>query len=62
MQVANLMIRDANRLVANTILLVVHKHGEAGPEGITMNIDFTSRSSRRCAEWRWRRPARSSTR
>jgi CRP/FNR family transcriptional regulator, cyclic AMP receptor protein len=41
MQVANLIIRDANRLVANTILLVVHKHGEAGPEGITMNIDFT---------------------
>ena len=29
-QIANLMIKDANRLVANTILLVVHKHGEEG--------------------------------
>ncbi len=40
-QIANLMIKDANRLVANTILLVVHKHGEEGPGGITMNINFT---------------------
>ena len=37
-QIANLMIKDANRLVANTILLVVHKHGEEGPNGITMDI------------------------
>ncbi|HVZ79452.1 MAG TPA: Crp/Fnr family transcriptional regulator [bacterium] len=40
-QIANLMIKDANRLVANTILLVVHKHGEEGSEGITMDIPFT---------------------
>ena len=40
-QIANLMIKDANRLVANTILLVVHKHGEEGAEGITMDIPFT---------------------
>ena len=40
-QIANLMIKDANRLVANTILLVVHKHGEEGPGGISMNINFT---------------------
>lgn len=40
-QIANLMIKDANRLVANTILLVVHKHGQEGPAGITMDINFT---------------------
>jgi CRP/FNR family transcriptional regulator, cyclic AMP receptor protein len=40
-QIATLMIKDANRLVANTILLVVHKHGEEGPNGITMDINFT---------------------
>lgn len=40
-QIANLMIKDANRLVANTILLVVHKHGEEGPGGITLDIPFT---------------------
>ena len=40
-QIANLMIKDANRLVANTILLVVHKHGQEGPSGITMDINFT---------------------
>ncbi len=40
-QIANLMIKDANRLVANTILLVVHKHGQEGPNGITMDINFT---------------------
>ncbi len=39
-QIANLMIKDANRLVANTILLVVHKHGQEGPTGITMDISF----------------------
>lgn len=40
-QIKTLMIKDANRLVANTILLVVHKHGEEGPNGITMDIHFT---------------------
>lgn len=40
-QIANLMIRDTNRLVANTVLLVAHKHGEESAEGVTMNIDFT---------------------
>jgi len=40
-QIANLMIKDANRLVCNTILLVVHKHGQEGPGGITMDIPFT---------------------
>jgi CRP/FNR family cyclic AMP-dependent transcriptional regulator len=40
-QIANLMIKDANRLVCNTILLVVHKHGQEGPNGITMDIPFT---------------------
>src|SRR5258708_18119760 len=39
-QIANLMIKDANRLVANTILLVVHKHGQEVPGGITMDISF----------------------
>ncbi len=48
-QIANLMIKDANRLVANTILLVVHKHGEEGPGGIAMNINFTvSELSKMC--------------
>lgn len=40
-QIANLMIKDANRLVCNTILLVVHKHGQEGSGGITMDIPFT---------------------
>lgn len=40
-QIANLMIKDANRLVANTILLVVHKHGQEGPGGISMDINFS---------------------
>ena len=40
-QIADLMIKNDKRLVANTILLVVHKHGEEGPAGIAMNIDFT---------------------
>jgi CRP-like cAMP-binding protein len=40
-QIADLMIKNDKRLVANTILLVVHKHGEEGPNGIAMNIDFT---------------------
>lgn len=48
-QIANLMIKDANRLVANTILLVVHKHGEEGPNGITMDINFSiSELSKMC--------------
>jgi CRP-like cAMP-binding protein len=48
-QIANLMIRDINRLVANTILLVAHKHGEEGAEGIAMNIDFSiSELSKMC--------------
>jgi CRP-like cAMP-binding protein len=48
-QIANLMIRDTNRLVANTVLLVAHKHGDEGAEGITMNIDFTiSELSKMC--------------
>lgn len=40
-QIANLMIKDANRLVANTILLVVHKHGEESAGGISLGIEFT---------------------
>ena len=40
-QIANLMIRDTNRRVADEIKWVAGKHGEEGPEGITMNIDFT---------------------
>ncbi len=48
-QIATLLIKDANRLVANTILLVVHKHGEEGPSGITMDINFTvSELSKMC--------------
>lgn len=48
-QIATLMIKDSNRLVANTILLVVHKHGEEGPGGITMDINFTvSELSKMC--------------
>jgi CRP/FNR family transcriptional regulator, cyclic AMP receptor protein len=48
-QIANLMIKDTNRLVANTILLVVHKHGEEGPDGIAMDIPFTiSELSKMC--------------
>jgi CRP-like cAMP-binding protein len=48
-QIATLMIKDANRLVANTILLVVHKHGQEGPGGITMDINFTvSELSKMC--------------
>jgi CRP/FNR family cyclic AMP-dependent transcriptional regulator len=41
-QIADLMIKNDNRLVANTILLVVHKHGQEGPNGIEMDIDFTT--------------------
>ncbi len=48
-QIATLLIKDANRLVANTILLVVHKHGEEGPNGITMDMNFTvSELSKMC--------------
>jgi len=48
-QIANLMIKDANRLVCNTILLEVHKHGVEGPGGITMDINFTvSELSKMC--------------
>ncbi len=41
-QITNLMIKDANRLVANTILLVARKHGVEGPEGLTMDIPFNA--------------------
>jgi CRP/FNR family transcriptional regulator, cyclic AMP receptor protein len=40
-QIADLMIKNDKRLVANTILLVVHKHGQEGPNGIKMDVDFT---------------------
>jgi CRP-like cAMP-binding protein len=40
-QIADLMIKNDKRLVANTILLVVHKHGQESPQGIKMDIDFT---------------------
>src|SRR5271170_6015420 len=38
-QIADLMIKNDKRLVANTILLVVHKHGQEGPNGIKMDVD-----------------------
>jgi CRP/FNR family cyclic AMP-dependent transcriptional regulator len=41
-QIANLLIKDANRLVANTILLAVHKHGTEGPGGITTDPPLTA--------------------
>jgi CRP/FNR family cyclic AMP-dependent transcriptional regulator len=40
-QIADLMIKNDKRLVANTILLVVHKHGREGSDGIEMDIHFT---------------------
>ena len=48
-QIAALMIKNDKRLVANTILLVVHKHGQDGADGIHMDIPFTvSDLSNRC--------------
>jgi CRP-like cAMP-binding protein len=40
-QIADLMIKNDKRLVANTILLVVHKHGQESADGIEMDINFT---------------------
>lgn len=39
-QIANLMIRDTNSRVANTIQMEVLKRGEEGVEGISMNPPF----------------------
>lgn len=40
-QIADLMIKNDNRTVTNTILLMVHKHGQEGPEGIVIDSNFT---------------------
>jgi CRP-like cAMP-binding protein len=40
-QIADLMIKNDKRLVANTILLIVHKHGHEGANGIEMDVNFT---------------------
>ncbi len=41
-QIADLMIKNDKRMVANTILLMVHKHGQEGPDGIVIDSNFTT--------------------
>lgn len=40
-QIANLMLKDHNRRVANTLLLLAHKHGRQAETGFTWNISLT---------------------
>ena len=40
-QIADLMIKNDKRMVTNTILLMVHKHGQEGSEGIVIDSNFT---------------------
>jgi CRP/FNR family cyclic AMP-dependent transcriptional regulator len=40
-QIADLMVKNDKRMVTNTILLMVHKHGQEGPEGIVIDSNFT---------------------
>lgn len=39
-QLANLLIKDVNRRIANRILLLTHQHGVKGPGGIKFDIPF----------------------
>jgi len=39
-QVANLLIKDVNRRIANRILLLTHQHGVKGPTGVSFDIPF----------------------
>ncbi len=40
-QIATLMLKDHNRRVANTLLLLVHKHGRNTDKGFVMDIALT---------------------
>jgi len=40
-QLANLLIKDVNRRIANRILLLCHQHGVKGPAGIKFDMPFT---------------------
>lgn len=40
-QIANLMLKDINRRVANTLLMLVHKHGRQTDKGFVMDITLT---------------------
>jgi len=39
-QLANLLIKDVNRRIANRILLLCHQHGVKGPSGIKFDMPF----------------------
>jgi CRP/FNR family transcriptional regulator len=41
-QIATLMLKDHNRRVANTLLLLVHKHGRNTDNGFVMDIALTA--------------------
>lgn len=40
-QIANLMLKDINRRVANTLMMLVHKHGRQTDKGFVMDITLT---------------------
>jgi CRP/FNR family transcriptional regulator, cyclic AMP receptor protein len=40
-QIENLLIRDNNRRVANTLLMLAHKHGNRATANIKMDFDFS---------------------
>jgi CRP/FNR family transcriptional regulator, cyclic AMP receptor protein len=42
-QIENLLVKDHNRRVANTIALIAHKHGQQSSKGITIDFPFTSK-------------------
>jgi len=39
-QLANLLIKDVNRRIANRLLILAHQHGVKGPGGIAFDIPF----------------------
>ena len=42
-QIENLLVKDHNRRVANTLALIAHKHGKKSSRGITIDFPFSSR-------------------
>lgn len=39
-QLANLLIKDVNRRIANRLLILTHQHGVKGPGGVSFDIPF----------------------
>lgn len=42
-QIENLLVKDHNRRVANTLALLAHKHGKKTPQGITMDFPLSAK-------------------